>query len=71
MKKTLFVFISSALILCTTCREVDSIFPNQSPVADAGNDLPILNGVESIIDGSASSDPDGDVLSYQWELIAR
>ncbi len=70
MKKTLFVFISSALILCTTCREVDSVFPNQSPVAEAGNDFSILNGVGSPIDGSASSDPDGDALSYQWALIS-
>jgi hypothetical protein len=69
MKKTLFVFISSALILCTTCREVDSVFPNQSPVAAAGNDLSILNGVTSPLDGSGSSDPDGDALAYQWKLI--
>jgi sugar lactone lactonase YvrE len=70
MKKTLSIFIYSALVLCTTCREVDSIFPNQSPVAVAGNDLSIINGVASPLDGSQSSDPDGDPLSFEWELIS-
>ncbi|WP_456446305.1 PKD domain-containing protein, partial [Thiolapillus sp.] len=41
---------------------------NQAPVADAGADQTVsLGSVE--LDGSASSDPDGDTLLYAWEIV--
>lgn len=44
---------------------------NSAPVADAGRNRNV--GVESEVrlDGSASSDADGDALSYHWTLISR
>src|SRR5262249_38512002 len=50
-------------------------FQNRAPVADAGPDQtvtvphdgdPITNTAAVPLDGSASSDPDGDALTYQW-----
>ena len=41
------------------------------PFPDAGDDLVASNGcdVSISLDGSDSSDPQGDDLSYVWELI--
>lgn len=46
----------------------DPLVPNQTPEADAGVDqiLECSPGVQASLDGTGSSDPDGDTLSYTW-----
>ncbi|MBB6647437.1 PKD domain-containing protein [Halobellus ruber] len=43
-----------------------TVLPNEPPRADAGYDRRTLDGRTVALDGSASSDPDGDTLSFSW-----
>ena len=44
---------------------------NTAPVADAGTGQTVAVGTAVVLDGSGSSDVDGDALSYQWSLTSR
>ena len=41
---------------------------NQPPTADAGDDQDVETNALVTLDGTGSSDPDGDTLTYSWEL---
>ena len=42
---------------------------NSAPVAHAGADQQTQVGVQVLLDGSASSDIDGDMLTYAWSVV--
>ncbi|MBI5746889.1 MAG: exo-alpha-sialidase [Nitrospirae bacterium] len=44
--------------------------PNNAPMADAGPDQSGLAGQQVNLDGTKSSDPDGDVLSFIWHFVS-
>ena len=44
---------------------------NRPPVAEAGGDQEVLKGQRVVLDGRQSSDPDGDQISWQWQMVTR
>ena len=44
---------------------------NTPPVASAGRDRTVTSGTTVRLDGSGSTDADGNALTYRWALIAR
>jgi hypothetical protein len=43
---------------------------NTTPVARAGDDMTVTLGDVVTLDGSASSDADGDSLNYEWKVVS-
>ncbi len=56
-------------------RDIDTVLvvvANTKPIADAGPNQKIENyGTEIILDGSNSSDDDGDNITYSWEILLK
>ncbi len=47
---------------------VGTVFANDPPVADAGNDQIVSPGASVTLDGTRSTDPDGEVAAFAWEV---
>ncbi len=50
----------------TGCVEVQSFYLNIPPIADAGSDQIVSSGEKVILDGSGSSDPENNPLTFHW-----
>jgi chitinase len=47
-----------------------SVAPNMAPLANAGADQSVAGQSSVTLDGSGSTDPDGDTLTYSWTQTA-
>jgi formylglycine-generating enzyme required for sulfatase activity len=50
----------------TVTAPLNMVFINRAPVANAGSEQTVEVGQRVQLDGSGSSDPDGDPLTYSW-----
>ena len=64
-------FVSDGIADSNLARVNIEVLPeaNRAPVADAGTDLSGLVNHPIKLDGSGSSDEDGDLLTYQWAIV--
>lgn len=67
----LFVLCVLFLFLGCEIMNPESGTENRRPIASAGGALTVSVGEKTILDGSASRDPDGDSLSFLWTIITR
>jgi hypothetical protein len=49
---------------------VQPVSANNPPIADAGQDQIVIEGTLASLDGSGSSDPDGDSITFAWSQIS-
>ncbi len=65
-----FGSVGGGIVVSAYTSWIDSVIGgvNQSPTANAGADQNIVTGSVVQLDGSYSSDPEGDPLSFSWTL---
>ena len=59
------------LLVLTCCGDNEEDIPGSPPIADPGeyDSVKLGNPTTITLDGSNSSDPDGDTLTYEWRLV--
>ncbi len=67
-----FLPLFFALIFLTACGgESAYIDRGHVPIANAGKDQKVASGTLVTLDGSKSTDDDGDTLAYYWILLEK
>jgi hypothetical protein len=74
ISKSIVYFFLVWLGFITSCKKESAVIPNRPPIARAGDDRIIsLTSCSEFgiaeLNGTATSDPDRDVLSYRWDKI--
>ncbi len=70
--KLLATLFTGILILFTTgCEDNNSPAPSGSLVADAGADQAVTTGQQVVLDGSSSSDKNGDSFDFAWTFKSK
>lgn len=66
--QSIIILLTVLTVACQSSNEKSDINPAAySPVAEAGADQTVSQGATVILDGSASFDPDGAIVTYLWE----
>lgn len=72
MKRVLRILVAMfAASLIASCGGGGSSVTNTAPTANAGSAQTVLAGAMVTLDGSASSDPENDPLTYGWTLTSK
>lgn len=77
MKKNLlcFVFISLFVVAAACSGGNDggngNVTSNSAPVANAGVDRTIRQDAVVVLNGAQSSDPDGDAITFDWQITSK
>lgn len=68
--KQIFIYSGLAAFLFFSCDDGEDL-PGSPPTADAGSDQ-VVSGLRTVsLDGSNSSDPDGDTLTFSWSFSSQ
>lgn len=73
LKFSVFIFLMAVVIFISCKKEKISAnnISNQPPVANAGPDQIITLPIDSVVlDGSASTDADGQIVNYKWTKVS-
>lgn len=63
--------VSDGLLTSADEVAIEAASDNEGPIANAGADQRVIAGDTVMLDGSGSSDPDGDVLQYAWTMTTK